>query len=110
MTEFDHHLILETKLGSLTIGEKDDAIVCVKWNYSISENPHSENRLLEKAAREILEYLNGERQTFNIPTTFIKALRSKSVYGMLSNLSPMVRQSVTAKWLIYSTNRVPQEL
>ena len=72
MTEFDHHLILETKLGFLTIGEKDDAIVCVKWNYSIPENPHSENRLLEKAAREILEYLNGERQTFNIPTTFIK--------------------------------------
>lgn len=72
MTVFDHHLILETELGSLTIGEKDDAIVCVKWNYNISETPHSENKLLEEAAREILEYLNGKRQAFNIPTAFIK--------------------------------------
>lgn len=72
MTEFDHHLIIETALGPLTLCEKNDAIVCVKWHYHIPGTTRSENWLLEETAREILEYLNGQRKMFNIPTAFVK--------------------------------------
>lgn len=72
MLTYDNHLILDTKLGSLTICEKDQTIVCVKWHYDLPPTNYSGSRLLEKTAKEILEYLDGKRHHFDIPTTFIK--------------------------------------
>lgn len=72
MLTYDHHLILETPLGPLTICEKNEAIVCVKWHYDLPSATDSDNLLLEKTAKEILEYLDGQRRHFDIPTAFLK--------------------------------------
>lgn len=72
MLTYDHYLILDTKLGPLTICEKSETIVYVKWHYDLPTTTDPGNLLLEKTAKELLEYLDGKRCHFDIPTTFIK--------------------------------------
>lgn len=70
------HTILETTLGPITIVADDDSVTGLYFEKHVRRParktfgtlvPRSENRVLTDAGRQLSEYLDGERQTFDLP-------------------------------------------
>jgi methylated-DNA-[protein]-cysteine S-methyltransferase len=58
----------DTKLGRITIVENGEAITNVNFGEVVpAEAKVEETPLLEKAGRELKEYFEGERKTFDLP-------------------------------------------
>lgn len=57
-------LSLHTPLGALTFSEEDGAIVALDWGWGRDQD---ESGLLTRARDQLHEYLDGERQQFELP-------------------------------------------
>lgn len=59
-------LSFHSPIGDLTVSEDGGALVAVDWGWSAEQ---TDTPLLVKARGQILEYLDGERRSFDLPLT-----------------------------------------
>lgn len=79
--------MFDTPLGTMAAGEEDSAIVRL-WLPSAPVPrlmPHR-TPLLERAEGQILEYLNGRRQEFDLPLAFVGTDFQKKVWQALREI------------------------
>lgn len=59
----------DTKIGKIAIAEENNKIIRLSFNTQIQDHDYviKETDILRKAAKELYEYLDGKRTTFNIP-------------------------------------------
>ncbi len=60
------YLAVSSPVGELTIFEEDGAIVALEWGRAPAE-PGKPSALLKRAARQLDEYFEGKRRTFDLP-------------------------------------------
>lgn len=75
-------LSFETKLGPITVEEEEGKIVSLLFS-SASFSDHTP--LLERAKEEIMEYLKGERKTFDLPLSPKGTAFQKKVWDAISS-------------------------
>ncbi len=76
-------LSLHTPLGALTFSEEDGAIVALDWGWGRDQ---SETMLLARARTQMHEYLDGERQQFELPTRLVGTVYQRKVWEALSSI------------------------
>jgi len=76
-------LSLHTPLGALTLSEEDGAIVALDWGWGRDQ---SETMLLGYARTQVHEYLDGERQQFELPTRLAGTVYQRRVWEALSSI------------------------
>jgi len=57
-------MIVSSPLGSLTISERDGAIIALDWR---TARPTATTPLLRRASLQLAEYFAGQRQAFDLP-------------------------------------------
>lgn len=57
-------MMVNSPLGSLTISERDGAIVALDWHIA---RPTAATPLLRRASEQLAEYFAGQRQVFDLP-------------------------------------------
>jgi methylated-DNA-[protein]-cysteine S-methyltransferase len=64
-----HRVTVNTPLGSITVAERDDAIVALDWHMldGRAEPPTASTPLLRRAADQLAEYFAGQRRDFDLP-------------------------------------------
>lgn len=77
-------LSLHTPLGPLTLSEDDGAIVAVDWGWGRDQEPTT---LLMKARDQMHEYLDGEREAFELPVRPIGSAYQRKVWTALAMIS-----------------------
>lgn len=79
--------MFDTPLGAMAAGEEDGAIVRIYLPNSPTPRlmPHK-TPLLERAEGQILEYLNGRRQEFDLPLAFVGTDFQKKVWNALRDI------------------------
>ena len=77
--------LIETKIGRIGIAEEDQCLthLCFHQKKFPAEAVEKETPFLRKVAREIDEYLNGKRQTFDIPLKLTGTDFQRSVWNAL---------------------------
>ena len=60
------YLAVSSPVGELTIFEEDGAIVALEWGRA-PVGPGKPSALLKRAARQLDEYFEGKRKTFDLP-------------------------------------------
>ena len=63
----NYGMVLQTKVGILTVIADDENLLEVSFGYSDSDYKSQANPLLIKASAQIAEYLAGSRKTFDLP-------------------------------------------
>ena len=79
--------MFDTPLGTMAVGEEEGAIVRL-WLPNTPKPrlmPHK-TPLLERAEEQILEYLNGQRQEFDLPLAFMGTDFQKKVWKALRDI------------------------
>ena len=79
--------MFDTPLGSMAVGEEEGAIVRVYLPGTPTPRlmPHK-TPLLERAEEQIMEYLNGQRQEFDLPLAFVGTEFQKKVWKALRDI------------------------
>lgn len=79
--------MFETPLGSVGLGEEDGALVRV-WlpGQPVPRLMPHRTPLLERGEGEILEYLNGMRQVFDLPLSPVGTLFQQKVWNALREI------------------------
>ncbi|HEX3815788.1 MAG TPA: methylated-DNA--[protein]-cysteine S-methyltransferase [Mycobacteriales bacterium] len=89
------HAVVETVLGDLTIVATDDAVVGVYFPHHWTKPSQDEfgpavdscdDALLETARIQLVEYLAGERTSFDVPTTLNGNEFQQRVWAMLNEI------------------------
>lgn len=57
-------MIVNSPLGSLTVSERDGAIIALDWR---TARPTAATSLLRRASLQLAEYFAGQRQAFDLP-------------------------------------------
>ncbi len=76
-------LSLHTPLGALTLSEEDGAIVALDWGWGRDQE---ETALLTRARDQMHEYLDGERQVFELPLQPAGRTYQRQVWAFLSSI------------------------
>lgn len=77
-------LSLQTPLGALTFSEDDGAIVAVDWGWGRDQEPTT---LLMQARDQMNQYLDGERQVFELPLRPEGTSYQRQVWAALASIS-----------------------
>ena len=79
--------MFDTPLGTMAVGEERGAIVRLWLPNTPTPRlmPHK-TPLLERAGEQILEYLNGQRQEFDLPLVFMGTDFQKKVWKALRDI------------------------
>lgn len=79
--------MFDTPLGTMAVGEEDSAVVRVYLPNTQTPRlmPHK-TPLLERAETQILEYLSGQRQEFDLPLAFVGTDFQKKVWQALCEI------------------------
>lgn len=77
-------LSLYTPIGALTISEDEGAIVAVDWGWARDQDPTA---LLTLARDQMHEYLDGERQAFELPLRAAGTSYQRQVWATLALIS-----------------------
>jgi len=86
------HAVVGTTLGPITIVATGKAITGLYFARHIRRpgretlGPVSEDRLLMEAGRQLTEYLDGSRRTFDLPLTAAGDAFQKSVWAIVSEI------------------------
>ncbi len=73
----------ETDLGTLEVGCAGGAVVCLTW-VDVAAHPHGPTALSDGAARQVRQYLAGERRTFELPVQLTGTDFQRAVWRALS--------------------------
>lgn len=76
-------LSLHTQIGALTVSEDDGAIVAVDWGWGRDQDPTA---LLTLARNQIYEYLDGDRQMFELPLCPVGSRYQRRVWAALASI------------------------
>jgi len=76
-------LSLHSPLGALTLSEEDGAIVAVDWGWGRDQD---ETALLMRARDQMHEYLDGERQHFELPVRLTGTAYQRRIWATLSSI------------------------
>ncbi len=76
-------LSLHSPLGTLTLSEDDGAIVALDWGWGRDQD---ETALLMRARDQVHEYLDGERQVFELPIQPFGTAYQRRVWAVLSSI------------------------
>jgi methylated-DNA-[protein]-cysteine S-methyltransferase len=87
------HTVVDTKLGPITILATRDAITGIYFAQHVCRprrdafGPRrSDDRLLNTAGRQLVEYLNGARQTFNLPRAAVGDTFQRKVWAIVNQI------------------------
>lgn len=64
MSETPEQLSVETPVGTLVLTAKNGAITALTWG---GADHRSDDPVLHEAARQLIQYFNGEREDFELP-------------------------------------------
>ncbi len=73
----------ETKIGLISVTELNEAIVAISFGHQKDDQKVQETPLLCQAARQIREYLEGERKKFDLPCQAQGSAFQKKVWEIL---------------------------
>ena len=76
-------LSIHAPFGALTFSEDDGAIVAVDWGWGRDQE---ETPLLVQAREQMYEYLDGERQAFDLPTRPAGSAYQKRVWATFASI------------------------
>ena len=76
-------LSLHTPLGTLTVSEDDGAVVALDWGWGRDQ---SETALLIRARDQLHEYIDGERQQFELPIRLAGTCYQRQVWESLMSI------------------------
>ena len=79
--------MFDTPLGTMAVGEEDGAVARV-WlpNAPMPRRMPHKTPLLERAQGQILEYLDGRRQEFDLPLVFVGTEFQQKVWKALQTI------------------------
>ena len=78
---------IETKLGIMTLIEKDGKITAICYGKEKQEIPWKKTPLLALAQQQLLEYFAGNRQNFSLPLELEGTEFQKKVWQALQTIS-----------------------
>ena len=79
-------MVLQTKVGILTVIADDENLLEVSFGYSDSDYKSQANPLLIKASAQIAEYLAGSRKTFDLPVKTAGTELQEQVWAALQEV------------------------
>lgn len=82
----NYGMVLQTKVGILTVIADDENLLEVSFGYSDSDYKSQANPLLIKASAQIAEYLAGSRKTFDLPVKTAGTELQKQVWAALQEV------------------------
>lgn len=77
-------LSVETSIGLLTIDELNNEIVSIRWT---DEKYYQSSSLLKKTTNQIIEFLDKQRTSFEIPLNPIGTNNQKKIWDQLLKIS-----------------------
>lgn len=77
------HLSFKSPVGDLTLFEHHDSLVALDWGWVEGGN---ETELLAAARRQLEEYFDGERKTFDLPLAPDGSAFQKKVWSALQSI------------------------
>ncbi len=82
----NYGMVLQTKVGILTVIADDENLLEVSFGYSDSDYKSQANPLLIKASAQIAEYLAGSRKTFDLPVKTAGTELQEQVWAALQEV------------------------
>ena len=82
----NYGMVLQTKVGILTVIADDENLLEVSFGYSDSDYQSQANPLLIKASAQIAEYLAGSRKTFELPVKTAGTELQEQVWAALQEV------------------------
>ena len=82
----NYGMVLQTKVGILTVIADDENLLEVSFGYSDSDYKSQANPLLIKASAQIAEYLAGSRKTFELPVKTAGTELQEQVWAALQEV------------------------
>lgn len=95
---------LKTPLGFLEISEENNCIISCRFatNSNLTYIPEQETKILKEAKKQIEEYFNKSRKTFNLPLKFNGTDFQQSIWNELTKIP--YGKTCTYKELAEKTN------
>jgi methylated-DNA-[protein]-cysteine S-methyltransferase len=79
----DHRLMLDSPLGTLTLTERNGALVAIDWGMQGRPSP---TPLLERAADQLQAYFDGRLEVFNLPLAPDGTAFQKQVWARMAQI------------------------
>lgn len=79
----DHRFMIDSPLGTLTLTERDGALVALTWGKQGTQSP---TPLLQRAARQLQDYFAGHLQSFDLPLAPEGTAFQKKVWARMAQI------------------------